>query len=389
MEGSVQPAYHYLSDYTPPVELADDTREISTYNEKVDRGDPRLRAVLASAPAISLHDHPFRLPADLSARNWGAWRPAQRLTFGYEGMAESGMTATVACTNSWHNADEIRTMLARLNTDIAAHDGVHVVHRAADLDRGRRADGGLPDSLAVILGLESMTQFAHDVDAIEVLFGLGVRVGGLIYSDGSMLGGGLSMAYDEGLTGQGRAFVRRMNEVGMVVDLAHAGDRTTLDAIEASTAPVMISHAGSRSLWPTSRMKPDDVLLALRGHGGLVGVEAPPNSTPVPDRPGHDIDAVMAHVDALVELLGIDSVALGPDVVFGPHHQLHRIRAGAPAATERRDGQPLVEWVDGVENPKEAFWNITWWLMDHGWSDEDIRKVVGGNAHGFLRTVLS
>lgn len=381
--------YHYLTEYQEPVEFADDEGEISTYNAKVDRSDVRLRALLAGAPAISLHDHPFRLPANLNNDNWSRWRPSGRLNFGYRGMASAGMTATVACTNSWHNAAEVTSIFTRLAGDLVHHDGVHLVQRADDLDRGRRADGELPDSLAVIFGLESMTQFAHDLDSIEFLYGLGVRVAGLIYSDGNLLGAGLSSATDEGLSTQGKAFVRRMNELGMVVDLAHVGDRTTLDAIAVSSAPVMISHAGSRSLWPTSRMKPDDVLLALRDAGGLIGVEAPPNSTCVPESPVHDIDAVMRHVEVLIDLVGIDHVALGPDVTFGPHHQLHAIRAAESAPAKRRDGHPLARYVDGVENPKEAFWNMTWWLMEHGYSDEDIRKVIGGNAHRYLRTVLA
>ena len=382
--------YSYLPDYQPLVELANQNKSVSAYSESVPREDARLRRLIAEAPTIGVHDHPFLLPANLDNENWGAWRRQKRLTYAYEAMSRSGVTAAVASTNSWHTAEEILTMLVRLNADFTHHEGIHVVNRFSDITAGANPAVGYPDSIGVILALESMTEFAYDLDNVETLYGLGVRVAGMIYSDGNILGGGLSSAYDEGLSSQGKAFVSRMNDMGMVVDLAHAGDRTTLDAIEHSSAPILISHAGARSLWPTSRMKPDDVLHAMAQSGGIIGVEAPPNSTCAPGHSGHDIDQVMEHVEFLVNLLGIDSVALGLDVVFGPHHQLHKIRAGEPAPTTNSvDGRARVDYVDGVENPEEAFWNIGWWLMEHGYGDNDIKKLLGGNALRYFSTVLN
>lgn len=381
--------YPYLPDYVPAVPFADPARRISAYSDTVDHTDPRLHELLASAPAIGVHDHPFLLPENLDAENWGRWRAAKRLEYAYDAMRSSGVTAAVASTNSWHTAQEIETMLIRFLADLAHHPGFHLVTRFADITVGRAVEGGDPASLGIILGLESTTEFAHDLDSVERLYGLGIRVAGLIYSDGNILGGGLSSSHDEGLTSQGRSFVRRMNEIGMVVDLAHAGDRTTFDAIEASSRPIMISHAGARSLWPTSRMKPDDLVKAVAESGGVIGVEAPPNSTCVPGTTGHDIDQVMAHVERLVEVAGIDAVVLGLDVVFGPHHQLHRIRAqGTPSTTSPVDGRERAEYVDGVENPEEAFWNVAWWMMQHGWTDDDIRKVLGRNALDYFERVL-
>lgn len=363
------------------MELADQNKNISEYTKKVRRDDERLRRLMREAPAIGLHDHPFLLPANLDNENWGTWRTQKRLTYAYEAMSRSGMTAAVASTNSWHTAEEIITMMIRLNADITHHEGFHVVNSFADIVR--------ESSVGIILGLESMTEFGHDLDKVEYLYGLGVRVAGMIYSDGNVLGAGLSSAYGDGLSSQGRAFLARMNDLGMVADFAHAGDRTTLEAIERSTAPILISHAGARSLWQTSRMKPDDVLHALTESGGLIGVEAPPNTTCAPGLTGHDIDQVMAHVEYLIELIGIDSVGLGLDVVFGPHHQLHEIRAQGPVSdTNPVDGRARVDYVDGVENPEEAFWNIGWWLMERGYSDEDIKKLLGGNALRYLERVM-
>lgn len=375
-------AYDHLLDYSPAVDLADDTLVVSHYTAGVDRTDERLRRLLAEAPAISLHDHPFRYPVPLNNETWARWRAGRRMELAYDGLAESGMRAVVSCTNSWHSAEEIVQIMARVRADAVGREGFHVVDAFTDLDR--------EGSLGIVLGLESMTWFGHDLASVEFLYGLGVRVGGLIYSDGNVLGAGLSSATDEGLTSQGRAFVKEMNALGMAVDLAHAGDRTTLDAIEVSEVPVLVSHAGARGLWPTARMKPDDVLRALVDAGGLIGVEAAPNSTCSPKRERHDLDAVLDHLDHLAELVGVGYVALGPDVMYGRHHELHEIRAASTGgyALTGDGAQERVDFVDGVENPTEAFWNITAGLVGRGWADDDIRAVLGANARRVLEQIL-
>lgn len=382
--------YPYIDGYESAVPVADPFTERSTYNAKVDRTDERIRRLIANAPTVSLHDHAFLLPADLNAENWGKWRAAKRVEFAYEGVRASGLTAGVFTSNSWHTAAEIETMFIRFIADLDHHENVHLVRRFRDLLAGRNTvEGELPTSVGVILGLESMTEFAHDLDSVEHLYGIGVRLGGMIYSDGNILGGGLNSTFDEGITTQGKAFVRQMNSIGMVVDLAHAGDKTTFDTIEYSEKPILVSHAGARSLWPTRRMKPDSLVKALAASGGLIGVEAAPNSTLVPGGGAHDISQVMQHAERLIEVGGIDSVALGLDVTYGPHHQLHAIRAqGTHTGTDPVDGRPASSMVDGLENPTESFWNIAHWLIEHGYSDEDASKLLGGNAVRYFEQVL-
>lgn len=282
---------------------------------------------------MSLHDHPFRYPAPLNTESWGQVRLQKRLVFAYNGMAGAGMGATVACTNSWQTRDETTLVLSRLRTDLSHHDGVYVAESVAEIRRRFAAGAPGQRPLGVIFGLESLTAFADDLNAVELLYAIGVRVAGLIYSEGNILGCGLAQTADTGLTAQGRAYVRRMNEVGMTIDLAHVGDQTTLDVIALSDRPVLISHAGARGLWPTSRMKSDEVVRALVDRGGVIGVEAAPNTTCSPKRATHNIDAVMDHVEYLIDLVGVDNVALGPDVIFGPHIEMHHFRSTGPKST--------------------------------------------------------
>ena len=147
-----------------------------------------------------------------------------------------------------------------------------------------------------------------------------------------------------------------------------------------SEKPIFITHAGARAVWNTIRMKPDEVLKACAEKGGVIGIEAAPHTTLSEKHPRHGIESVMDHFEYCVDLIGIDHVAFGPDTLFGDHVALHH--AFARSCRSLRHGQqdfPEVEFVDGIENPAEAFPNIVRWLVKHDYSDDDIGKVLGGN----------
>lgn len=135
-------------------------------------------------------------------------------------------------------------------------------------------------------------------------------------------------------------------------------------------------------------MKPDDVLRAVAATSGVIGVEAAPGSTRVEGRPEHDLDAVMAHVEYIAELVGVDHVGLGPDTFFGDHAGLYAAAGWAPQPVPGHEGVPLPDHVAGMENPAEAPRNAAGWLVRRGWADADIAKILGGNAERVLGTVL-
>ena len=111
--------------------------------------------------------------------------------------------------------------------------------------------------------LESLTCIESEIDRLEVLYGLGVRSAGLVYSNSNQLGSGLAEQLDGGLTAMGRRAIQRMNEIGMLVDIAHASDRTCLQAIEHSQVPVTISHRGTQVV--SAADAHGDVILSITG----------------------------------------------------------------------------------------------------------------------------
>jgi membrane dipeptidase len=212
---------------------------------------------------------------------------------------------------------------------------------------------------------------------------------GIAYSRGNEYGGGLADKVDKGLTDIGYELVDRMNKLGILIDLAHAGDKTSLEVIEYSKYPVAITHAGARALWPSRRMKPDEVIQALAEKGGVFGIEAAPHTTITMKNPRHSLESVMEHFQYIEKLVGIDHVAFGPDTLFGDHVTLHKAFREFLSLSSVEENLPLfprVEYVDGLENPSE-FINIVRWLVKHGYSDQEITKVMGGNILDLLKRV--
>jgi membrane dipeptidase len=176
-----------------------------------------------------------------------------------------------------------------------------------------------------------------------------------------------------------------MNQLGLAVDLSHSSDRTALDACEQTSKPVLITHAGARAVWDTARMKPDSVLTAVAATGGVIGMSAAPHTTLSHPHPRHTIESVMDHFRYCADLVGIEHVAFGPDTLYGDHVALHTTFAHLLSLGSMRGPSfDRVDYVDGLENPTENFANICDWLVEHGYSDDDIRAVLGGNIYRVL-----
>jgi membrane dipeptidase len=351
----------------------------------------RTDRLLTDSVVISLHDHPSVMPQDITELV-DVIRSGRERT-GFEGLARSGITALfdnfmdgTSCVTSlagWKWSDIVADVGMRL-CDIAHQDYVVLATTVADV-RAAHETG----QLALVAGLEAATMIENELDRIDILYGFGIRQMGIAYSEANSLGAGLKEERDGGLTAFGRAAVERMNRVGMAIDISHSGDLTCLDVIEHSTVPVFITHAGARSVWNTNRMKPDEVILACAERGGLIGIEAAPHTTLSAAHPRHTLESVMDHFVHLVDLVGIDHVAFGPDTLFGDHVGLHDMftKAMSIEAAHPGDATPRVEYVDGLENPAECFHNIIGWLVANNYSDDDIRKVVGENVLRVLEKV--
>src|SRR5438132_4160843 len=292
--------------------------------ERVPLSDADARrdsALMADHPIVSRHEHPSDFPEDPNEIFEYA-RQGRQVT-GYAGLARSGIdvvfenfmdgTALITSKAGW-KWDDIVLDIGMRYSDIDHQELVYVARTLADVrdakPRGR---------IAFVAALEAATAIENEVDRVDVLYGLGIRCMGITYSEANALGSGLKERTDGGLSDLGRAVVKRMNKLGMTIDVAHCGDQTSLDTIEASAKPIFITHAGARALWNTPRMKPDAVITACAKRGGVIGIEAAPHTTLTAKHRSHSVESVMEHVAYCIELVGIDHVALGPDTLFGDH----------------------------------------------------------------------
>jgi membrane dipeptidase len=351
----------------------------------------RTRRLLSDEIVISLHEHVQVFPEDMGQLREHI-RQGREPT-GYEGLSRSGLTAVfdngmdgTCCISSdagWKYQDVLFDLGVRM-ADLAHQDFVVKGETLQDI-----YDAHETGRIAHVFALEAATPIENEVDRLDVLYGFGVRQMGIAYSEANYLGSGLKERGDGGLTYFGERAVERMNKLGIAIDISHSGDRTCMDTIKASTKPVFITHAGSREVWPTNRMKPDAVIKACAERGGVLGLEAAPHTTLSPEHPQHTLESVMDHFVHCVDLVGIEHVAFGPDTLFGDHVGLHDAFAANLSIGQAHGhvDHPRVEYVDGLENPAEEFYNIIGWLVKHDYSDDEIRAVTGGNILRVLREV--
>ncbi len=345
---------------------------------------------------ISLHEHPHLFPA--KAGQIRAYDSEGRVHTAYEALADSYWdcvfdnfldgAACITSKNGWKWDDVIYDMGMRF-CDLAHQDFIIKCERVDDIYRAKREG-----RIALVAAQEGAAMIENELDRIEILYGIGLRLLGITYSESNALGTGLKETRDGGLTSFGHKAVRRMNEVGLAIDCAHASDQTALDTVEASRHPIFLTHTGARGLWNIKRLAPDDVIRAVAGKGGVIGIEAAPHTTVSPRHRRHGIESFMDHFEYVKDLVGIDHVAFGPDTLYGDHVGLHKVYAEALSIDETQDAgrgevpeHIPVEYVRGIENPTEGSKNILRWLVKEGYGDEDIARVMGENIVRVLKEV--
>lgn len=349
--------------------------------------EEKVRTIMEEDYMVSMHEHTFIMPENL--QEFYEFRHQGRDWTAFEALSQSGLdvifenfmdgTAMITSQAGWKWSDVIHDIGIRFS-DIAHQDMVIKAERIADLYRAKKER-----KIAFVGALESSTMIENELDRLDVLYGFGIRTMGIVYSEANALGAGLREPSDGGLTVFGKQAVKRMNKLGITIDVSHAGDQTSLDTIETSDKPVTINHAGARGLWDTKRMKPDDVIIECAKKGGVIAIEAAPHSTITANHPKHNIESFMEHFEYTANLVGIDHVAFGPDTLFGDHVGTHELLSGKLSIkSSQMSGMERVEYVEGLENPAECFPNIIRWLVKKGYSREDIRKVAGGNIFRVL-----
>lgn len=226
---------------------------------------------------------------------------------------------------------------------------------------------------------------------IRIFFQLGIRMMHMTYQRRNMIGDGCAEPANAGLSDFGRAVVREMNQVGVIADVAHSGWRTSQETAEVSEKPVVASHSTCDALHHHIRAKPTNVIQAIADTGGYIGICC------IPSFLGGraDIGVMLDHIDYVAQRFGADHVAIGSDVAYSSRQSATENRKIPKRGPTRQQWRSL--WPEGSLGiqgaaPLSLAWTnwplFTVGLVQRGYSDDAIQKIIGGNVMRVAREVL-
>jgi membrane dipeptidase len=269
--------------------LSNSSRNSSTNNEATPMGALYQNAIVIDslcAPLIDMEAPPA--PEILAA------------------VRQSGITA-VNVTVSQGSFEDTVGDIAIFESLVEQHpEAFLIVRRHSDIARAKREN-----KIGLMLGFQYTSFFEQNPDRIETFRQLGVRIMQLTYNNRSLFGDGCLEPGNAGLSKAGVAAVKKMNDLGVAVDLSHSGYRTTSEGIAASAKPVLISHAGCAAVYAHPRNKPDEILKALADRGGYFGVYLMPYVVASPAVPTRE--HVLNHLVHAIDVCGADHVGIGSD----------------------------------------------------------------------------
>lgn len=318
---------------------------------------------------------PFKLGGTTWFANPDSFKEADIQRFRDSGINVFHIAVGVGGTDPYLSA---LRFISAWNGFLANHDEwLMRVDSRADLDRVKKSG-----KVGVLLGLQNSEHFRTPND-VNFFHSLGQRVSQLTYNTRNLIGNGATERRDDGISDFGLTIIERMNQVGMAVDVSHCGDRTTLDAFEASRKPVLITHSNCRALVPGHpRCKTDEAIKKMAASGGVMGITGVRMFVKV-DEPT-TIEHVLDHFDHVRKLVGVQHLGVGSDVDLDGYDKMtpaeqQRLRAnykGTYAFREKTD-------IERLDHPKRMY-DLTEGLIRRGYSDSDIELILGGNFRRVL-----
>ena len=254
--------------------------------------------------------------------------------------------------------------------------------QAADIQRAQDTN-----RTAIFFGFQNPSPIEDDIGLVEICHHLGVRFMQLTYNNQSLLATGCYEDTDTGLTRMGRQVVAKMNRVGLVVDMSHSAERSTLEAIEASSRPIAITHANPAWWHPARRNKSDKVLKALTETGGMLGFSLYPHH--LKGGSGCRLEDFCTMVAEAADRYGAQHLGLGTDLCQDqPDSVVEWMRVGrwskeidyGEGSADNAGFPPMPDWFQDNRH----FGNIRDGLLAEGLSQADVDGIMGGNWQRFF-----
>lgn len=252
---------------------------------------------------------------------------------------------------------------------------------AADIDAARAAG-----RTAIIFGFQNPSPIEDDIGLIEVLHRLGARFMQLSYNNQSLLATGCYEAQDPGITRMGREVIAEMNRVGMVIDMSHSADRSTIEAAEISTRPIAITHANPASWHTARRNKSDAVIKAVTSRGGMLGFSVYPHH--LAGKSDCSLDSFCQMIADTAGKFGVENLGIGTDLCQDqPDSVVEWMRVGrwtkqidyGEGSASDAGFPPMPAWF----TDNRDFDTLQTGLMATGLSETDVAGIMGGNWYRF------
>lgn len=334
-----------------------------------------------SDEATRVHDESVVIDG-LNVSNWDSPKV-------FESLRAGGVTAINATIATWENYLETMDAIGAWGPRFDRHrDTVSPVTTTEDILTAKREG-----KTGVILGFQNASPIENRLERLALFHGLGVRIIQVTYHERNLLGNGCYERRDDGLSSFGIDAVREMNRLGILVDLSHVGERTTLETIEVSEKPVAVTHANSKAYYDVRRNKAEDAVKLLAGKGGVVGATC--ITSFLKTGPSSTLNDYVDAIDNLVELIGIDHVGIGTDFTQDqPESFWMYIASQQGTKYPNAFTDPSRSW--GVNDPAlypaelqtpDDFPNLASALVGRGYTAEDTSKILGGNWLRLFREV--
>lgn len=253
---------------------------------------------------------------------------------------------------------------------------------ASDIDRARESG-----RTAIFFGFQNPSPIESDIGLVEILHTLGARFMQLTYNNQSLLATGAYEAEDTGITRMGRQVIKEMNRVGMVVDMSHSADRSTIEATEISERPIVISHANPHEWAPALRNKKSEVIQAVTENGGMLGFSFYPHH--LKDKSACTLENFCEMVASTAGKYGAENLGIGSDLCQDqPDTVVEWMRTGRwTKEMEFGEGSAAApgfpEMPDWFHDNRD-FGNIESGLRRAGLNDREISGIMGENWYRFF-----
>lgn len=302
-----------------------------------------------------------------------------------EWYREGGVTAIAPTIASTESARATLNRLAAWHRMLREREDLLLVRRVGDIEIAKHSC-----RMGIYLHSQGTDPIEDNLDLIDLYKALGVGVVQLTYNVRNRVGDGCEERTDAGLSRFGIDLIERLNKARVIVDCTHAGFRTSMEAIECSSAPVILSHSNPASVHASDRNVCNDLIDAIAKSGGVIGVVGFPAMVAATPRPS--LNNFVAHIDAIVRRVGIDHVGLGMDYYSGQSGVAcdeealvmynRMVSAGIWGSAYP---PPPHHYPAGIETPK-TLPDLTCRLLERGYTEVDVQKILGRN---WLRVMLS